>query len=140
MRRDGNDVAVTEAPVTIATSVGRVTLSVPADDTFPGALRLLVGGIGSRSQLSWEQVDELQLAVEALVARRTVAGETLLMEAELGERAVTIALGPFLDEGDDGERRMLERLVRDVAVMHREASGEWVMLDVGAGDGAEPTA
>jgi hypothetical protein len=126
-----------QAPVAIEGRIGRVTISLPADLVFRGALRLLVGGIGSRSQLTYEQIDELQLAVEAAVALRTVAAETLVVEADLAGNTLVLVLGPFLHEDDAAERPLLDRLVRRATVTHREDGAEWIVLDVGGRDGAE---
>ncbi len=111
----------------------RVTLSVPAEPAFHGTLRLVVGGLGTRSQLSYEEVNELQLAVESLVARRAPVGERISVEASLDADAVALALGPFVPDEDAGGRRVLERLVRNARVVRRPDGGEWVELRAGGG-------
>jgi len=67
-------------PGTLVAHLDRVLLSIPADPAYRSALRLLLGGLGNEAQLSYEQVNELQLAVEALLAHRTVAGDKLIIE------------------------------------------------------------
>lgn len=119
----------------LAVDMDRVTLSVPADPAFHGALRLVVGGIGSRSNLSYEQVNELQLAVEALVAHRSVAGEAVHVEAGIDGSVVTVVVGPFEPDEDTAGRRVVDRLVRRVGVVHRDDGGDWIELETGGGEG-----
>jgi hypothetical protein len=109
----------------------RVTLTAPAEDDFHTLVRLVVGGIGSRSQLSYEQTSELQLAVETLVSNRTTTGGTFMLEAGIEGPRVTLAVGPFETAEDAAARRALERLVDDVRLVRRNG-GEWIELTVAA--------
>ena len=122
-----------QAVVTLGVDMDRVRLSVPADPRFHGALRLVVGGIGSRLQLPYEQVNELQLAVEALVSHRVVVGDEVCIEAEIDEHSVALSVGPFEPDGDEGGRRVLERLVEATRTIERNGSGQWVELRVRRG-------
>jgi hypothetical protein len=118
----------------VATPTDHVRLSIPADRRFRLTLRLLLGGIGSRSQLSYEELDELQLAVETVIADRTIAGDALHVEAELDPSSVLIALGPFAPEGRPGRRVVVEQLVRRARVVRRsdgDTAGDWVELVAG---------
>ncbi len=105
----------------------RITLSVPSDSAFHGTLRLVVGGIGARSQLSYEQVSELQLAVESLVAHRRVQGDAIVVEAGIDDGGMSLLLGPFEAEDDPSGLRVVERLVARVAVVERDG-GQWLEL------------
>ena len=127
-----------QVPGTLVAHADRVLLSVPADPSFRPALRLLLGGLGSRSQLSYEQVNELQLAVEALVAHREVAGDSLLIEADVELGALELSIGAFVPEDDPGGRRVLERLVRRARIVLVDDSGEWVELLAGDRIEGEP--
>jgi hypothetical protein len=109
----------------------RVTLSAPAEDGFHTLVRLVVGGIGSRSQLSYEQTSELQLAVEALMANRSTTGGTVMLEADIEGPGVTLALGPFEKMNDAAARRAIERLVDEVRLLQRD-QGDWIELTVAA--------
>ena len=95
----GNDAAMGDAPEILVAHADRVRLSVPAGPSFRGALRLLLGGLGNSSGLSYDEVNELQLAVEALIASRTLAGDSLLVEADLDDGAMSLAVGPFVPRG-----------------------------------------
>jgi hypothetical protein len=108
----------------------RITLSVPPQEAFHGTLRLVIGGIGARSQLSYEQVSELQLAVESLVAHRTVRGDAIIVEASVSGEQVSLLVGPFEPQDDPGSLRVLERLVDAVEVVTR-GDAEWLELAAG---------
>jgi len=109
----------------------RVTLSAPAEDDFHTLLRLVVGGIGSRSRLSYEQTSELQLAVEALVANRSTTTGTVVLEAGIEGPSVTVLIGPFASADDTAARRALEKLVDEIRLVEADG-GEWIELTVAA--------
>jgi hypothetical protein len=118
-------------PGTLVAHLDRVLLSIPADPAYRPALRLLLGGLGNEAQLSYEQVNELQLAVEALLAHRTVAGDKLIIEADVDAGSVELSVGPFVPEDDPGGRRVLDRLVRRARIVLHDDGGEWVELAAG---------
>jgi hypothetical protein len=117
--------------VTLALRMDRISLTVPADPAFRGTLRLVVGGIGTRLRLPYEQVNELQLAVETLVSNRAVVGSSLVVEADVDDAAACVAVGPFAPDADADRLRVLERLVREARVTRRDGQAEWVELVVG---------
>ena len=116
---------------TLDVRMERVTLSAPAEDDFHTLLRLVVGGIGSRSQLSYEQTSELQLAVEALVSNRSTTGGTVQLEAGIEGPSVTLLLGPFQTTDDAAARRAIAKLVDEVRLVRR-AGDDWFELTVAA--------
>jgi hypothetical protein len=118
---------MTRTLATLGVRMDRITLSVPPEPAFHGTLRLVVGGIGARSQLSYEQVSELQLAVESLVRHRRVQGDAIVVEADVDGGAISLLLGPFEPEDDPARLRVVERLVARVAVIERDGS-QWLEL------------
>ena len=123
-----------QALVTLGVRMDRVTLTVPAEPVFHPAVRLVVGGIGSRVSLTYDEVSELQLAVESLVAHREPAGAALEIQAEVLDDRVSLRVGPFVADPDPGGRLVLERLVAASRVTDGDG-GEWIELDAGAGGG-----
>jgi hypothetical protein len=107
----------------------RISVSVPRDPLFRPVLRLVLGGIGGRSRLSYDQVDELQLALNALFARRQVMGDAAVLEAEVDGDSVEVLIGPFTADDDAVARRVLESLVDEVRTVARD-NAEWVALRV----------
>lgn len=106
-----------------------VTVSVPPGREFHSVLRLVLGGIGSRCSLTYEQVDELQLAVQALLDRREAAGDVVELHAAIGDAALHLELGPFRPEEDGAASRLLASLVTSVGTVRRNGE-EWVELGV----------
>jgi hypothetical protein len=119
------------ALATLDVRMDRVTLSAPAEDDFHTLLRLIVGGIGSRSRLSYEQTTELQLAVEALVSNRITTAGTVVLEAGIEGPSVTVLVGPFETADDPAARRAIERLVDDIRLVQSDG-GDWIELTVAA--------
>src|SRR5262249_57575506 len=103
--------------VTLDVRMDRITLSVPPGPEFHGTLRLVVGGIGARSRLGYEQVSELQLAVESVVAHRRPAGRAITVRADVDDHGVSLLVGPFETEDDPAGRRVTEPLVGSLAIL-----------------------
>ena len=114
----------------------RIVLTIPRDEGFEGVAQLVLAGVATRLNFSYEVVDDLGTALETLLERR---GEVeLTVELEVGEDTVKAALGPFGDEGlraelerpDDGVglRRVLETVVDRFAAVEREGGG-WIELE-----------
>ena len=114
-----------------ATTADRVVLTLPGDPSLRGVASLVLGGIGSRIDLPYEKVDELQLAVLSVLGASDP--ETVTLEIEVAEAAVLVTVGP-LPEGTvaaPGVRMVLDRLVDGVEPSRRETDGEtaeWVVL------------
>ena len=115
-----------------------VSLTSPNERRFFAVPRLLVGGIAVRLNLPYEQLDDLQLAVESVLARSSAFAEELTLRLSLSDGGVVLELGPLangnlLDErrpdagGGLGLRRLLGTLVDDVAVSDGDG-GSWLRL------------
>jgi anti-sigma regulatory factor (Ser/Thr protein kinase) len=114
-----------------------VTLTIPNERRFYGVLRHLVGGLAARLELGYEQMDDLQLAVETALLSDAGKGTTITLEAALADGRLEVRLGP-LDEqalatrlADSGEalglERVLSTLAEDVEVFEREGTA-WLQL------------
>jgi hypothetical protein len=107
-----------------------VVITVSAGEVFRGVIRLVVGGIGSRCGLSFDHVDELQLAVEALLDHRDPADETIELDAAIDENELVLIVGPFLTVDDDAAgQRVTSALVDRVRTIEREEH-DWMELAV----------
>jgi hypothetical protein len=95
---------------------------------FDGVVQLVLGGIGTRCDLPYDTVDELQLAVAAVLP--AARDDETIVEIEAGE-TVTVAIGPVVDgtADDPSLRRVLDRLVDRVTPVTR-GDGEWLALEV----------
>jgi serine/threonine-protein kinase RsbW len=73
-----------------------IDLDAPLGPDFQPVIRLIIGGIAERVDFAFEEIDDLQLAVERLLAE---AGrrDTIHLRFEVREEAIRARVGP-LDE------------------------------------------
>lgn len=104
-----------------------IVLTLPADMRFRPVASLVLGGLGSRLELPYERLDDLQLAVLCLLAQG--AEHEISLEAARGEAGMSVAVGPLLagSGADRALRRILDRLVDGVEAESR-GGGEWIVL------------
>jgi hypothetical protein len=104
-----------------------IYLTIPTDARFQGVATLVLGGIGSRADLPYDRMDELQLAVLSVL--EAGKGPDVSMQVDAGAESLTVSLGPLVDGSgeDEGLARVLARLVDDVATERRDGE-EWLSL------------
>jgi hypothetical protein len=104
-----------------------ILLTIPAGARFRGVATLVLGGIGSRLDLPYERMDELQLAI--LSALAAGEDEQLTIEVEADPTAVSVTVGPLVDGSgsDEALSRVLDRLVDSVEPARRDGK-EWLTL------------
>jgi anti-sigma regulatory factor (Ser/Thr protein kinase) len=104
-----------------------IVLTMPTSPRLRGVATLVLGGIGSRLDLPYEKMDDLQLAVLSVLA--ATDGDTVTIEVTADDDLVAVGIGPLSDgSSDDGAlTRVLERLVDTVEAADRDG-GEWLML------------
>ena len=106
----------------------RVQLEAPLAGAFQPVIRLVIGGIGERMDFGFEEIDDLQLAVERLLAEAGGEG-TVRFSFEFGEGHIRTRVGPLreraiadaLSDGDapPGEltlKRILQTVVDSYGV------------------------
>jgi len=72
----------------------RITLGAPLDEVYAPVVRLIVGGIAERADFGFEAMDDLQLAIERLLAEAGSLGQVALaFEVEKGH--VRASVGPL---------------------------------------------
>ena len=64
-----------------------IELTTPSGRDWDPVMRLVLGGIADRLDLGFEELDDLQLAVERLLARGRPRGPGDALLRDLGERA-----------------------------------------------------
>lgn len=106
-----------------------VRLSLPREREFTSVAHLVLGGLAARLDLTFEELADLELALDGLLERDQGEGEiTVSLRVHEGELRATV--GPFdgdalRDELDPeagerlGLRRILDALADDVAVCER---------------------
>jgi hypothetical protein len=110
-----------------------VTLTLPAQEDFRHVAHLVVGGLGARREMTYEDLEDLQVAFDAVLACRDDDDDIVVtMSVEGG--IVRASVGPFdetslerLDEGPEGlvPRRVLDTVCDTVSVMERDGAA-WV--------------
>ena len=112
-----------------------ITLVFPAQEDFHPVAHLVVGGLAARLELTYEQLEDLQIAVDALLGCRSDGGDVSVVVA-VEPDAVRTTVGPFAakelvelerDSSELGLRRVLETVTDGVQVEVR-ADGSWVAL------------
>ena len=121
-----------------------IRLTIPHQPPYHGVALLVVGGLAARLDLSYENLEDLQLALENVLENGGYATEpqvTVELEVEDGSLAMTVgpldgeAVKAALEEdGDDriSLGRLLATLVEDVQLKRRE-DGDWLRLDKNMG-------
>jgi len=71
-----------------------ITLTVPYDRSYQGVVRLVVGGLAARLELPLEQLEDVQLALETLLADDSyAAAESVTLAVEVGESELDVSVG-----------------------------------------------
>jgi hypothetical protein len=130
-----------------APAADRIQLTLPAEEDFRHVAHLVVGGLGVRLDLTFEDLDDVQVALEALLGCRDDEGE-IVVTVDAGDGTVSASVGPFsaasldaLDQGDTplGLRRVLETVCDTFEIEERDG-GSWVELTKRTSSGAGATA
>jgi hypothetical protein len=112
-----------------------ISLTLPADEAFHRVAHLVLGGLAVRLDLTFETLEDLELALDALLERFGGAGEIVIRVHVLDGELRTI-VGPFTSvraeleqAGDDslGLSRILATVCDGVEITERDGS-EWVEL------------
>jgi hypothetical protein len=114
-----------------------ITLTIPRDRALYSVAHLVLGGLGARFNLTIEHLEDLQLAVDAVLERSRDDEEHVTIAVSVSEGQIETLIGPMRDgvraelaapEGEDvGLRRILDALVDEVELTERDG-GEWLKL------------
>ena len=123
-----------------------IQLTLPADVAFHGVAHLVLGGLAVRLDLTYEDLQDLELALDTLLDWSNDEGDVTLV-VHVDDGSVRAVVGPFDSlrrelEGDGGDsldlRRILAAVCDRVRVEDRDGS-QWVELTkaihTGARDG-----
>jgi len=111
-----------------------ITLTLPRAPEFQRVAHLVLGGLAVRMNLTIENLEDLQLALDAVLNRMDPNADEVTVQMSLRDHELETRIGPLpaalLDEiereSEGGElrvRRVLDSTVDDVHV-----DGEWVRL------------
>jgi hypothetical protein len=104
-----------------------ISLTLPTAPEYRGVATLVLGGIGTRLDLPYERMDELQLAVLSVLDAGVGPDVSLVVDSDGPD--VTVVVGPLVDgsASDRGLTTVLDRLVDAVERMQRDGD-EWLAL------------
>jgi hypothetical protein len=111
-----------------------IRLVIPAEEDFRPIAHLVTGGLAMRLDVTYDDLDDLQVGIEALLGLRDDADElVVLLSADDG--VLHASLGPFSPEkvqaddsdGSIGLHRVLETVCDTHEVEERDG-GAWVEL------------
>jgi anti-sigma regulatory factor (Ser/Thr protein kinase) len=116
-----------------------IKLKIPHEERYHGIARLVVGGLAARLDLSYEHLDDLQLALATVLENDGyVIGSDVTVELHVRDDGVSIVIGPLVtselraDLAKDDETvslgRLLSTVVEKVEVEER-TDGGWLRLE-----------
>jgi len=111
-----------------------IRLVIPAEEDFRPIAHLVTGGLAMRLDVTYDDLDDLQVGIEALLALRDDAGE-MVVSLSADDGVLHASLGPFEPEkvheadsdGSIGLHRVLETVCDTHEVEERDG-GAWVEL------------
>lgn len=112
-----------------------IRLVIPAEEEFRPIAHLVTGGLALRHDLTYDDLEDLQVAVEALIGLRDDENELVIVLAA-GEDVLRAEIGPFaaaaLQEDPEGDSRLdLHRVLDTVTDTHEvdvRDDGAWVQI------------
>jgi anti-sigma regulatory factor (Ser/Thr protein kinase) len=116
-------------------SADEISLTLPADDAFHRVAHLVLGGFALRQDLTYENLEDLELALDALL-ERTQGEEPVNVRVRIVDGELRTTVGPFvalraeLDRGGTdilNLSRILAAVCDRVEIDDRDGS-EWVQL------------
>jgi hypothetical protein len=113
----------------------QIALTLPRGDAFHRVAHLVLGGLAARLDLSYENLEDLELALDALLERRS-DGQAVTLLVRVLDGGLQTSIGPLRAvreelEGGGGDlldlRRILATVCDTVEIVDREG-GQWVEL------------
>ncbi len=118
-----------------------VTLTLPFARPYYGVVRLVAGGLAARLDLSFEELGDVQIALESVLTNEAyAAGRDVTVMLAMAAGGLELSIGPLdaarlaqdldsdLDEsGGVSLRRLLTTLMAGFEVDHRDG-GDWLRM------------
>jgi len=92
-----------------------ITLTIPREQPFHEVAHLVLGGVAARLNLTFESIDDLETALDAVLERAAEPGE-VTVQLRLDEGCIVARVGPF---AADRLRAELERDAADDVTLRR---------------------
>jgi hypothetical protein len=111
----------------------QITLTIPREQPFHEVAHLVLGGVAARLNLTFENIDDLETALDA-VLERTVRDGEITVKLSLDDGAIRATVGPLYDsvraelEQEPGDGMTLRRIL-DTVVDKYELNGDgWLEI------------
>lgn len=113
-----------------------ITLTVPRERPFYRVAHLVLGGLAVRLDLTFDTLEDIQVALEGLLSRERDGDGSLTLAVRVQQDTLEASIGPFesdaiRDEWSSDEelglRRILDTVVDGAEIVQRDG-GEWVEL------------
>jgi hypothetical protein len=113
----------------------QISLTLPADEAFHRVAHLVLGGLAVRLDLTFEHLEDLELALDALL-ERPLTDDVLTLRVNVLDGELRTTVGPFIPMRAELERggaealnlaRILGAVCDSVQIADRDGS-EWVEL------------
>ena len=115
-------------------SADEIALRLPRSREYHRVAHLILGGLAVRLDLTFEHLEDLQLALAGLLAESESPGE-ITVRIRVGEDTIQAVVGPFApqaiqrrldrDESEVSLRRLLDT-VADGVEIDESPEGDWV--------------
>jgi anti-sigma regulatory factor (Ser/Thr protein kinase) len=112
-----------------------ITLVVPAQEDFRSIVHLVIGGLAVRLDLTMDALEDLQVALDALLSRRDDEGD-VVVRVVFDDQVMRATVGPLpsailddieRDGNELGIRRVLETVCETFELEERDGEA-WVEL------------
>jgi anti-sigma regulatory factor (Ser/Thr protein kinase) len=111
----------------------QITLTIPRDEPFREVAHLVLGGVAARLNLTFEHIDDLETALDAVLEQAPKEGE-ITVKLKIDEDAICASVGPLPAEAvraelaDDGEGVTLRRILDTVVDSYELDEEGWLVL------------
>ena len=92
-----------------------IILTIPREEPFHEVAHLVLGGVAARLDLTFESIDDLETALDAVLERAAEDGD-VTVQLRLADGAIVTRVGPF---AADRLRAELERGATDDVTLRR---------------------
>jgi hypothetical protein len=118
-----------------------IILTIPREEPFNEVAHLVLGGVAARLDLTFESIDDLETALDAVLERAAEAGD-VTVTLRLADDAIVTRVGPFAAdrlraelEQDAADHVTLRRILDTVVDSYELDADGWLELTKGLAEG-----
>jgi hypothetical protein len=118
-----------------------IILTIPREEPFNEVAHLVLGGVAARLDLTFESIDDLETALDAVLERAAEAGD-VTVKLRLADDAIVTRVGPFAAdrlraelERDAADHVTLRRILDTVVDSYELDADGWLELTKGLAEG-----